>query len=241
MASTHEMAKALSNPSKGHINLANVDSVRNALMSKEPSNSKPRQIWLIRHGSTKLNHDNQTSVDKIRGWSDIPLSDKGKKEVAATADKLADSGINQLVSSDLTRAADTAHAVSKTTDAPVELSQKLRPWDLGELTGKTTKESLPIIEDYARNKPDQAVPKGESFNSFKKRAFSGLKEALSKYPDKDLGLVSHHRFERLLKAWIAAGQPPDFSMDMDTFLSKGEAPANAESLTINPHALTGNP
>ena len=49
-------------------------SMAKYLMGDSPS---IRKIYVIRHGATALNSQNgDGSVDKIRGWSDVPLSDK---------------------------------------------------------------------------------------------------------------------------------------------------------------------
>jgi bisphosphoglycerate-dependent phosphoglycerate mutase len=45
------------------------------------------KLTVMRHGSTALN--GSTAEDKIRGWADIPLADKGKDE-AVILQKIAD-------------------------------------------------------------------------------------------------------------------------------------------------------
>jgi hypothetical protein len=52
-----------------------------------------------------------------------------------------------------------------------------------------------------------------------------------------VGVVTHHRGERLLNAWDKAGQQPDGGVDMKTFFEKGEKPATSERKLIDPHRL----
>lgn len=185
-----------------------------------------KSVYIIRHGSTKLNHE-----DKLRGWSDVPLSDKGKEEVRATARKLKDSGIQIIISSDLTRAQETAHEISKETGAPVKTTMGLRPWNVGIFTGQDSKDTHPKLKEYA-TKPNVSIPKGESFNSFKNRFIDELEDVLKKYKDKEIALVTHHRGERLIKSWIKAGQPEDRELDMSVFFLHGEPPAHAEVVKL---------
>jgi broad specificity phosphatase PhoE len=185
---------------------------------------------LIRHGMTEMNNTKDTSVDRIRGWLDVPLSVEGLKEAHKLGLELQDMGLDVLYSSDLERAQETADIIAKKLKIKVRYTGLLRPWDLGTFAGESTKESLPAIAEYVEKKPDIRVPEGESFNSFKKRVFLGLKEIVDS--GKDIGVVTHHRVERLLKAWVKKGCPVDHSIDLSTFLQKGENPGNWEEVTI---------
>src|ERR1700730_124519 len=118
------------------------------------------KLYFVRHGETKLNNDNDTSADRIRGWSDVPLTDKGRSEARAAAAKLKQYSIEVIYSSDLSTAAETASIIGKILDVKPVLSKKLRPWDLGKLTGTSTKEALPSIARYVREKPLVKVPEG---------------------------------------------------------------------------------
>lgn len=190
-------------------------------------------FFLVRHGATALNNDVNVSQDKIRGWLDPPLTEEGRNHAKETGKKLKSAGIECIVSSDLKRAKETAQIVGQQLGIKPVFSRELRPWDLGTLTGKPTKEALPEIAEYVRQ-PNKVIPKGESFNSFKTRAFSGLADAFDKACADRLCIVTHHRVERLLKAWMAAGQPTDHAkIDLKVFTSKGEPPGNAESLSID--------
>ncbi len=224
-------------PGRGPINARAAQAITNG----PPQQGDERDIMVIRHGATKLNNDD-ISVDRLRGWTDVPLSDDGKKEAEKLGQKLKADPPDVLVSSDLSRAAETADIISQAIGVKVsEKSQAFRPWDVGKYAGQTTKDAIPILADYAENKPDEPVPggkdsPGESFNSFKDRLLSGLQAALDKY-DGRLGIVTHHRDERLLHAWAADGFPADGSVDINTFNQKGEPTGAICPLSIPTTAL----
>lgn len=191
-------------------------------------------IYILRHGATKLNNQTDMSEDRIRGWTDVPLAEEGRKEAQAAALKLKAKGVNAIVTSDLSRAQETAAIIGKILGVKPVASRGLRPWNLGTFAGTSTKEALPKISDYAQKRPDEPVPEGESFNAFKERAFAGLADAIEANQGKVLVIVTHHRNERLYEAWEKAGRPEDLSIDMPTFLQKGDPPGGIRELAIGP-------
>lgn len=184
------------------------------------------EFYILRHGATRMNAESAASVDRERGWSQVPLTAEGAEEARTAALKLKDKGISVIWCSDLCRSCQTADIVGEILDIEPKNSTKLRPWGLGNLTNKVMSAAMPQIAAYAKNKPDMAVPEGESFNEFKRRAFRGVAEAIGKHPGKTVLLVSHLRVESLLRAWQAAGQPIHHGIDVETFLKPGEQPGN---------------
>lgn len=217
---------------KKSINLTKDEICYLKSISKDEEKVNNKSVYLIRHGKTRLNNDVDTSVDRIRGWKDIPLSKEGNEEVEKLADKLKNSGLEVIYSSDLERTKETAEGISKSSGAELIFTKTLRPWNLGEFAGQTTKEALPKIAIYVRQYPNKPVPDGESFNSFKNRTFQGIEHILKESSNKKIGLVTHHRVERLLKSWIANGCPKNHDIDLDVFLQKGEPPGKVESINL---------
>lgn len=196
-------------------------------------------LYVVRHGATSLNGESGNSVDRIRAWSNVPLTDQGRQEARQAAMKLRGKGVGAIVASDLDRAKETAEIIGRGIGLIPTFSRKLRPWDLGIFTGKSTPESLPKIEVYARDKPDTPVPEGESFNQFRDRAFDGVSEAVAAHPGKIVALITHHRVEMLLLAWDTDGQPPSHEVDIDKLLQKGDPPGGVHKLTTTVAALRG--
>jgi alpha-ribazole phosphatase len=190
-----------------------------------------RDITVIRHGATALNNQDR-SVDRIRGWSNVPLTQEGREQAVKLGLDLRGKDLDGLVSSDLIRAHETAHISSHLSGIPLRhVTDSFRPWNVGELTGKLSSHACPILEDYVEHAPDKPVPGGESFNAFKGRFFSGLASTLSQNEGK-LGIVTHHRGDRLLSAWQEAGFPDDGSIDLPTFHSHGENTGGMKDMKI---------
>lgn len=199
-----------------------------------------RDVMVIRHGATHLNNQD-TSVDRIRGWLDVPLSEDGISEAEKSAKKIEKQPPDVLFCSDLKRARETARIIADACGLPEPTPTKsLRPWDVGKFAGVSSKIGVPALLDYAMNKPNEKVPNGESFNDFRNRFFEGLSEILNGN-DGCVGIVTHHRCERLLSAWEAAGFPSDGSIDGKVFSKKGEGTAGFEIMSIPQGKLNGIP
>ena len=203
---------------------------------QDAAHKKPEDtLVVIRHGATALNSE---SHERIRGWKDVPLSDEGR----ADADKMGRElkkmkpKIDGIITSDLSRAHDTAKAVSKHTGAPIlKVTKGLRPWNLGDFQGKDVKTTLPQMQDFIKNKPDEQVPGGESFNAFKRRFIKLVEAVQKKYPKHKMAIVTHHRGERLLQGWINEGQPKDpGKISPKVFMDKGIKPGSYTAHEIPP-------
>ena len=199
--------------------------------------SELRQCLIIRHGATHLN-SNDPTIDRIRGWTDWPLSDEGRGEARKLADAVKLAKPDMILSSDLFRAEQTAAIVSEITGIPKELGiMAFRPWNVGDFVGEPAAEAVPVLADYAAVKPDQSVPGGESFNEFRYRFFNGLLAAL--YNNAGLvGIVTHPRNERLLKAWIKAGARGDGKIDPEEFALKGATTGRCEIIAVPMDSLS---
>lgn len=204
--------------------------------NRETQANTERTFTLIRHGKTGMNSNN-SEQDFIRGWSDVPLTAEGRVGVEETAEKMVGSPVQVLVHSDLSRATETAAIIARKLHVPMQSSPLLRPWNVGQFTGQSSSTVLPHMHDYMVHHPHLAIPGGESFDTFRSRAMRGVSYALDKNADSHVGLVTHHRVERLIKAWLAAGQSLDGSVDYAIMQQKGEPPGNAERITLNASRL----
>jgi broad specificity phosphatase PhoE len=190
-----------------------------------------RSILVIRHASTKLNNDNP-SIDRIRGWTDHPLSGAGIEQANKLATEIAIEPPDVLLCSDLKRCVVTARIIAQHLGMiPEEPSMDFRPWHTGDLTGCVVAEVMPVLLRYAIETPEIPIPGGESFNRFRKRLFAGLKAALEKH-DGLIGIVTHHRTERVLRSWAEAGYPKDGSIDAEEFKRRGAPTGNCGFMNI---------
>src|SRR5258708_615453 len=134
-------------------------------------------LIFVRHGSTIQNAgDPADPKDQFRGWIDSPLSDFGRQTMAQTAAWFKNVPLTGIISSDLPRAVESAQMISQATGVPVKTDPRLRPLNVGNLTGQVIDDKgKQIMEDAHRNR-DMPLPGGESYNSFLQRYTSVLPE-----------------------------------------------------------------
>lgn len=196
--------------------------------------SKPENtLVIIRHGSTALNNE---SDERFRGWADVPLAEEGVKEIQESLPALKKAKLDGLITSDMQRTVKTAEIISKELNIPIlEKTDALRPWHLGQFTGQPVKPNLPILQDYIKNKPDVPVPGGESFNQFKQRVIRAVQSIQKRYPNDKIGIVTHHRNERLIQGWMDEGKPDNvLKVSPRPFMSKGIPPGSFTDHEIPP-------
>ena len=105
-------------------------------------------LYIMRHGETDWNLEN-----KIQGQIDVPLNDTGRIQVVSALEKIARLRIHRIVSSDLSRAAETAKILEWPLRLTVEYDARLREWDLGDLnTAKLTSVATfaPVLTEYQK-------------------------------------------------------------------------------------------
>ena len=181
---------------------------------------KSKQFF-VRHGTTALNESSE-----IRGWSDPELSTQGRHEAVKVAKSLSSKPIKQIYSSDLVRASDTAKAIAFTTSAPVITTPNLRPWDLGDFTGKNSNDVVVQLKPYIED-PDKQVPGGESFNQFKDRFTSYYNQITNNNYGDPIVIVAHHRNDRLLDSMVGE------DIDFETFSKEGIDPGSFREIDPN--------
>ncbi|MDQ2992754.1 MAG: histidine phosphatase family protein [Candidatus Eremiobacteraeota bacterium] len=129
----------------------------------------------MRHGRTEWN-----ALRRFQGQSDIPLSDEGRTQAAATAGALASEPLEAIVSSDLSRAFETARVIAAHHDLEVVPDPRLREFAFGEWEGLTWDEIVaryPVAADMAFSSVRAYAPTGgERFDSVRARVGRVLDE-----------------------------------------------------------------
>ena len=95
-----------------------------------------RRIIVWRHGRTAWN-----VAGRVQGQSDVPLDDVGRQQARSAAARLATLSPSRIVTSDLSRAADTAAALGDLCGVAVETDQRLREMGFGAREGLTWAEA----------------------------------------------------------------------------------------------------
>jgi len=179
-------------------------------------------VIIARHGSTAGNRGG-VGKDFIRGQGNYPLTDQGKQESRDLAAHLVKTElpVRLVVTSDLSRAYQTAVIVSQASRCPILKIPDLRAWNLGpSIQGKTvTPELVATVKQWVLN--NNMPPSGERFNAYVFRYLSALSKQLKKVvaqavPDTNVCIINHGRGVRLAELWLQAdpsGQSTTTSVD----------------------------
>ena len=149
-------------------------------------------VWLARHGETEW-----ARLGRHTGRTDVPLTDTGRTQAAALGRRLAGHAFGLVLTSPLSRAAETT-AIAGFGDVAVA-DPDLREWDYGELEGRLTED---IREEY----PGWTIwrgpwPGGETLDEVAARADHVLERIAS--AQGDVLVVSHGHLLRVLAArWL---------------------------------------
>ena len=126
-------------------------------------------IYLIRHGQTDWNLEHR----KL-GQADIPLNATGCDQAKQSIKQLTSLKIEQIISSDLLRAKETANIINATLHLPISFDVRLRERNYGDLEGVLEKDILPETWDIL-NKDSQKIH-AESSEAIYKRVRSFFNE-----------------------------------------------------------------
>ena len=149
-----------------------------------------RQLVLWRHGRTRWN-----AAGQAQEQTDIGLDELGRAQAAAAAPILASVGPTAIVSSDLSRAADTADVLAKLTGLAVTRDPDFREIDFGEREGLTWAESYERFPAEMRrwwSGADVRIPGRKTRSETAERYAGALTRYLEPLGDNDtLVVVSH--------------------------------------------------
>jgi len=152
---------------------------------------EPTHFWLIRHGETEWN-----AGRRLQGWLDIPLSDIGlqqARQLGAYLRTLATPQFTAVLSSDLSRAADTARIATEHLGLPVQTSLSLRERNYGVYQGMdwTALTEGPIAQGVDLRAPEQIIDEGETFSAFAQRIGTAFEGYAREYAGQNVLVFSH--------------------------------------------------
>jgi probable phosphoglycerate mutase len=154
------------------------------------AHSQPTTTVLLRHGETPLSAER-----RFAGRGDIPLTETGKLQAKAAAQRLAArGGVRLIVTSPLRRARLTAEAVAAATGAPVQVDEGWIEADFGEWEGLSYAEAMERWPDEVTawmNDTSVAPPGGESFAAAGRRVLAALDRLLERSEPGRVVVVSH--------------------------------------------------
>ena len=154
------------------------------------NSAQATRILAIRHGETLWNVDS-----RIQGHLDIGLNDTGRWQAERLGLALKDEPIAAIYASDLSRAYDTALAVSRHTGVSVQAEPGLRERSFGEFEGRTFAEietALPAQAQRWRQRDPTFTPAGgESLLMLEARVLSVAARLAAQHPGEQIALFAH--------------------------------------------------
>lgn len=148
------------------------------------------RVLLWRHGQTDWN-----TVNRFQGHSDIPLNTVGQYQAKHAASILVRMQPTKIISSDLSRARDTAQALGDLTNLKVEVDIDLRETNGGLWEGKTGAENrAEDFQNFVRwidGEDNPAGTIGEKRSDVANRAVAAIKRALDGLDNQLLVVTTH--------------------------------------------------
>lgn len=171
----------------------------------EPTKSLSLHVHLVRHGQSTWN-----LTRRVQGQTVHPdLTVLGLEQAAAAADHIRRvvNGPVVLWSSDLVRAARTAHIIGRALRVPVQYDEALREQDVGAMQGRTTDQLRAEPTPAGQHVSEVRWAGGESTADVAQRLRRFLRRARCA-PDprlQHLILVSHGDTIRVARAVLSGG------------------------------------
>lgn len=150
------------------------------------------EIWLIRHGETDWN-----AQQRLQGWIDIPLNEMGKQQALAVRRYVQQHQlqVDHVISSDLSRAAETAQIAFELPAGAITCYNSLRERNYGiyegELWQKLTATDGLNQPKLNLREPTLDIPQGESLTVFNDRIIAAFNQLADQYSGKKLAVFAH--------------------------------------------------
>jgi len=145
-------------------------------------------VLLVRHAQTDF------APDRLAGWTPgVGLSEKGREQARALADRMRPVRLRALYSSPLDRCLITADAVAEGRKLTVEVDERLGEARFGRWDGKryATLRKMPLWRTVQLLPSQARFPGGESVLEMQSRAVAAVEEIRSAHRSGVVALVSH--------------------------------------------------
>ena len=155
------------------------------------------RVFLVRHGATTL-----SAEDRFAGSTDVDLSDAGRMQAGALAERLAKESLAAVYASPMKRTMETASIVAAPHGLEPQPTDELREIDHGRWEGLLRAEAEErFAEEYAAWEADPftfAPVGGEAGINVLARALPVLRRIVLRHLDETVLVVSHKATIRLL-------------------------------------------
>ena len=143
---------------------------------------------LVRHGQHGLL--GRVLAGRMPG---VGLTERGRAEIAAVAERLAEEPIAAIYSSPLQRTRESAEIVAARLQLGIEFRDDVIELDFGEWTGTTFDliRADPRWEAWRTQRSIARIPGGESMREVQKRVVDALLDLNRRHPHQSVVVVSH--------------------------------------------------
>jgi 2,3-bisphosphoglycerate-dependent phosphoglycerate mutase len=145
-------------------------------------------ILLARHGESDWNHSK-----RWQGFADRPLTELGRCQASELAERLADTELDAVYSSDLQRARTTAEAVAHPRGLAVSAMPDLREVDVGSWSGLSRAEAEERFPDGYRRwlEGSEGWEDGETYEAMSARVVGAIGQIAAEHPGGRVLVVAH--------------------------------------------------
>lgn len=184
-------------------------------------------FYLLRHGEHAL--QGRIAAGRTPG---IGLSERGRREAAWAAERLADARLAAIYASPQERAQETAGIIADRLGLPITVRDDLAELDFGVWTGLTFDEIRkdPRWQVWAAHRSVACIPGGETMREVQRRVVEAMMEMRETHPDDSIALVSHGDVLRAA-LMFALAMPIDFYSRIEV------ATASVSTVRIDAHGI----
>lgn len=150
------------------------------------------RLYFVRHGESEANIRRE-----FANWTDVhPLTERGRMQTLALAAKLRPRGIDQIYSSPVRRARESASLLAGALGVRFVVSEALREYDVGSLEGTSSDAAWQSYDEVLsawllEQRWEERTGGGECFHDIAKRFVPFLEQLRTEHPNAAVVLVGH--------------------------------------------------
>ena len=148
------------------------------------------EIYIIRHTQAEGNR-----YRMMQGFWDGNVTEKGRLQIEALAERFRDISVDAVYSSDLSRAMLTAEAAARWRKLPIQTREDLRELNIGpweqKFFGNIQYETPELAESFLHDAENWRLEGAETFPHVRQRALRALTEIAKENDGKTIAVVSH--------------------------------------------------
>lgn len=160
-------------------------------------------VFLVRHGESIYGEE------RLCGWSDVPLSSKGKEQANNLSERLKGVKFSRIISSDMVRTIETAEIINRYQRLDIEIEPGIRELNYGLWEGKSRREiEEEFPEEYRAWRLDNSIspPGGESAIEVYERSKQAIERIVKETDDScSILIVAHKSVNRLFICGLLGG------------------------------------